>query len=230
MLAALLTLVVAQAPVPALSVDAAPLVAEDSGSEVVLVKKRRAESGQASDSGPVLKGQVGWVVPGLAGVAIAAVFLGLPAFFLVWIAGPFTPFLFAAAVLWAALVVGAASAVVWLLAAALSDWRSGFLIPTLVGAAIGAGSVLLGGLVAGVILWLGWGLSGGAYVLRLPLASGPLTWGLLAPFYFFAWVAWTAGLVTAIVAGPMLAAYLYHRLGVPKRVNKLHVDVLTPKE
>lgn len=201
-----------------------------------LAKRKRAEDGPSPSRAFPLSGDLACVVAGAAGAAFALVVFTLPVLWLawagIWFAGP----LFAA-VAWAFLAVGAGGAVAWLVLALWSEVRSGIVLPTLVAAGLGAGITAVAGIAALVAWWSAFAFMAVWY--------GP-PWNPLNPWEWgrggqsrwewrsYAWLGagaflvWTTGVVAAAVAGPTAAAFVYRKLGVPRRGREFHVDLLTP--
>lgn len=212
-----------------------PALAAEAPPPLVLAKARRSGGGSAAP----LKGQVAWLVAGGTGALIPLALFVLPTFwFALW--GPFAPIGFVVAVFWAGVTTAAGGALAWLLQAALSDMRSGWLLPVTLSGAVGLGGTFLAGLVAAVLLWSGYGAS--------VVLSGPRCnpwyyssrncyagWGPLGPAVFWSAVAvafavWLGGALAASVAGPLLGAYLYRRLGIRNTDGRVHFDVMTTRE
>ena len=111
--------------------------------------------------------------------------------------------------------------------ALLSPTRSGWLIPILVSGAITLGVALVAGLLAALILISTWAVASFFGVWWLPgprppwsssrnngyyYAGYPVYWAGTALAFFV----WAVGAIGASIAGPMVGAYLYDRLGRKK--------------
>lgn len=222
-------LLMAQEPTTPHLAPAAPLVVDATSSledpGFTAVKKKKRSGGGSSRP---LAGTLGWVLAGLAGAVVPLLLFALPAVVFAWWWGPGTPFWFMVSVFWGTLVVAAGSALTWVLLASLSAKRSGWLIPVAVGAAVGGSITAVGAIVAAMLVWMGWA-SWWFFSFAFPL-PGYLGWGSLAPFYALAFAVWACAVVGASIGGPLLAAYLYDRLGVSRGGdNNIHwADVMTP--
>lgn len=201
--------------------------------EVNLVARRRHRSSGTTDY--PLKGDVAWIVAGSAGALTALI---LHALFWCWwgFIGPFFIPLWVVATIWAFFAVGLGGFVAWLVSAAFSEKRSGFLIPVGVSAFIGAGITAAAGLIATGI-WLLAMLVGGMvgygpyyYDERRPWAHyrGSFAWGVWTVAAIAAFAVWFVGVIAASIVGPFVGAYIYRWLGIYRGDKEIHFDVMTP--
>ncbi|MBI5496281.1 MAG: hypothetical protein HY904_14765 [Deltaproteobacteria bacterium] len=223
MITAMLLVTLAGAPAvePAGAEVAAPAV------EWQPVKKgRAAPKGSSSASSSPFKGELGWLLAGLAASVVPLLLVALPCIWFAWVFGPAAPFSFLVVVLWASLVVGASGFLAWLLMSWLGGRRGGLLVPTLVATGVGLVGTLVAGIIAAVLVWSAWGAGfGGMYT-----PAGYYGWGLAGPLLVLAFLVWGIGLIGVSLGGPLLAAWVNQRMSVPKSGDKVHFDVLKPGE
>ncbi len=197
-----------------------------------------AKTESSGSSMQLLKHPLSWLVAGAAGALVPLVLLVLP-FFWSPLIGPWALPLLLLAVLWGGVTVGAGGALTWLLMAAFSDERSGFLWPVLLSMGIGAGGVALSALVAVVValplIALGafWNWTSARPTQWWQLYVYPSAW-FFNPFSGLASVVgvavWTMGLIATALAGTLAAGFLYHQLGAPRDGDTIHLDYITGKD
>jgi len=203
-------------------------VAED---DVTLVKKgRESDSGGGSGDGLiVLKGDLAWLVAGGLGALVPLVLFALP---FIWgpLGGPFYAPFFVVALIWGTLMVTAGGATAWLISALFSDMQSGFLIPVAAAAVVGLVGILVSGLAA-LVLFLPFYIAGSFYsrdVFYSPYYAQRYYYNPFAGAgTVLAFAVWAVGITATSIAGPVLAAWLYRRLGVPRNGRPFKFSLTT---